>query len=70
MPVARIFVPQIHGAYPSIPVLPVRLAGPTGPTGPGQGLTVTVINAKLSSTGATGSMTFTAGLLTAQTPAS
>jgi hypothetical protein len=45
-------------------------AGATGPTGPaGSGLSVTITTAKLTSLGSNGSMTFTNGLLTAQTAA-
>lgn len=44
--------------------------GNTGPTGPGPaGLSVTIIMAPLTPAGHTGSMVFTNGVLTAQTPA-
>lgn len=49
--------------------IPQRVVGPTGPTGPSGGLTVGVITAKVTSSGSTGGMTFTNGLLTAQTQA-
>ena len=70
MAVTRILVPQGQRLpFPPIPVYPVRIAGPTGPTGPAGGVTVMITTAKLSSTGANGSMTFTNGLLTGQTQA-
>ena len=72
MPVSRILVPQPAPPRVSVPVYPVRVVGgPTGATGPtgAGGITATVTTAKVTSGGMTGSMTFTAGLLTAQTPA-
>ena len=69
MPVTNVYVPRLQNVYPPVPVYPVRTVGPTGPTGPAGGITATVITAKLTTGGTTGSMTFVNGLLTAQTAA-